>query len=73
MKENKCLNASTYLRLLLIAPAIALLGLTACSTADGTAKSNNKGRFADIPPRAYNPESRGFDRPWPFGPESTQQ
>ena len=19
------------------------------------------------------PESRGFDRPWPFGPESTQQ
>jgi hypothetical protein len=73
MKENKCFNTNTYLRLLLIAPAIALLGLTACSTVGGTAKSNNNGRYADIPPRAYNPESRGFDRPWPFGPESTQQ
>ena len=39
MKENKCFNTNTYLRLLLIAPAIALLGLTACSTADGTAKA----------------------------------
>lgn len=73
MKENKCFNTNTYLRLLLIAPAIALLGLTACSTAGGTAKSNNNGSYADIPKRAYNSESRGFDRPWPFGPESTQQ
>jgi hypothetical protein len=23
--------------------------------------------------RAYNSESRDFDRPWPFGPESDQQ
>jgi hypothetical protein len=73
MRKDKCFNTNTYLRLLLIAPAIALLGLTACSTADGTAKGNNRGRYADIPQRAYNPESRGYDRPWPFGPESNQQ
>jgi hypothetical protein len=73
MKESKCLTTNTYLRLLFIAPAIALLGLTACSTADETANGHNRGRYADIPPRAYNPESRGFDRPWPFGPESNQQ
>jgi YHS domain-containing protein len=24
-------------------------------------------------PATYNSESRGFDEPWPFGPESTQQ
>ena len=73
MKDNKYFNIKTYLRLFLIVPAIALLGLTACSTSDGTAKANNSGRYANIPSRAYNPESRGFDRPWPFGPESTQQ
>ena len=74
MKENKYFDTNTYLRFLLIAPAIALLGLTACSTADGTARHNPRdGGYADIPPRAYNPESRGYDRPWPFGPESTQQ
>jgi hypothetical protein len=73
MTENKFLNTNTYLRLLWIAPAIALLGLTACSSVGGTAKRNYKGGYADIPPRSYNAESRGYDRPWPFGPESTQQ
>jgi hypothetical protein len=61
MKENKCFDTNTYLRFLLIAPAIALLGLTACSTADGTAKHNDRGAFADIPPRAYpeaNPKTK---------------
>ena len=42
MKESKYFNTNTYLRLLLIVPAIALLGLTACSTAGGTAKGNNR-------------------------------
>ena len=73
MIENKFFDTNTYLRFLLIAPAIALLGLTACSTADGTARHNDRGGYAYIPPRAYNSESRSFDRPWPFGPESTQQ
>jgi len=29
--------------------------------------------WLQIGPSTYNTESRGFDRPWPFGPESTQQ
>jgi hypothetical protein len=73
MKEKKRIHPNIYPRLVLLVPAIALLGLTACSTAGGTAKGNYKGGYADIPPRSYNSESRSFDRPWPFGPESTQQ
>jgi hypothetical protein len=73
MIDNKIFRTSIYIRLILIVPAIALLGLTACSTADGTARHNDGDGYANIPRRAYNSESRGFDRPWPFGPESTQQ
>jgi hypothetical protein len=73
MKEKKSFHPKTYRRLVLLVPGIVLLGLTACSTAGGTARHNYKGGYADIRPLAYNPESRGFDRPWPFGPESTQQ
>ena len=73
MIANRFFNTNTYLRLLLTTPVIALLGLTACSSADGTARHNDRAGYADIPPRAYNSESRGYDRPWPFGSESTQQ
>ena len=66
-------NTNTSFRLLLTTPIIALLGLTACSSTGGTARHNYRGGYADIPPRAYNSESRGYDRPWPFGPESAQQ
>jgi hypothetical protein len=73
MRENISLNNNTYLQFVLIVPAIALLGLTGCSTAEGTVRHNYTGGYAQIAPRAYNSESRSFDRPWPFGPESTQQ
>jgi hypothetical protein len=73
MKAQNCFNTKTYYRLFLMVPAIALLGLTACSSTNGTARHNYQGGYADIPSRAYNPESRGYDRPWPFGPESSQQ
>ena len=73
MRENLSLNNNTYLQFVLIVPAIALLGLTGCSTAEGTVRHNHTDGYAQIAPRAYNPESRSFDRPWPFGPESTQQ
>jgi len=34
----------------------------------------NCGNFTStIWSRAYNSESKSFDRPWPFGPESNQQ
>jgi hypothetical protein len=73
MIEGRFFSTNTYLRLVLTTPVIALLGLTACSSADGTARHHYRGGYADIPPRAFNSESRGYDRPWPFGPESTQQ
>jgi hypothetical protein len=73
MKESKIYHPSTFRRWALIGPAIVMLGLTACSTTGGTARRSYSGGYADISPRAYNTESRSFDRPWPFGPESTQQ
>jgi hypothetical protein len=47
--------------------------LTGCSTADRTVGHNHTGGYAQIAPRAYDSEGRSFDRPWPFGPESTKQ
>jgi hypothetical protein len=73
MPTNITLNSDTVLRLLLIVPAVGLLGLTGCSTADGTVGQNHSGDYVQIPARTYNSEGRSFDRPWPFGPESSQQ
>jgi hypothetical protein len=85
MRANIILHTNAYLKLGLIVPAIALLGLTGCSTADGTGRHNYTGWYAQIAPgvdsapsvdigsSVYNSESHSFDRPWPFGPESTQQ
>ena len=73
MKTNIILDTNTYLRLALIVPAIALMGITRCSTADPIVKDNYAGSNVTISPRTYNTEGRSFDRPWPFGPESTQQ
>jgi hypothetical protein len=67
------MNTDSYLKLLLIVPAVALLGLTGCSTANQTGRQNYPNGYVQIAPRAYNSESRSFDRPWPFGPESSQQ
>ena len=72
MKTYITLDPNNYIRLTLIVPAIALFGLTSGSTADPPARDNTAA-YMEIAPRAYNSESRGFDRPWPFGPESTQQ
>ena len=73
MPTNMTLNSNTYLRFLLIVPAIGLLVFTGCSTTDRTVGQNRKGGYVQIASRTYNSESRSFDRPWPFGPESTQQ
>ena len=72
MQTYITLNPNNYLRLGLIAHAIALLGLTSCSTADPPVRHNTAENI-EIAPSAYNSDSQGFDRPWPFGPESTQQ
>jgi hypothetical protein len=67
--------------------AVFSLGLAACAGTDGTAEhvhnrnsmivaardydpeSNN----VRISPTQYNTESQSFERPWPFGPESSQR
>jgi len=73
MPTNMTLNSDTCLRLLLIVSAVGLLGLTGCSTADRTVGQNRTGGYVQILARTYNSESRDFDRPWPFGPESSEQ
>lgn len=72
MKTYTTLDPNNYLRLSLIVPAIALLGVTRRSTADPPVP-HNTAAYTKVAPPAYNSESRGFDRPWPFGSESTQQ
>jgi hypothetical protein len=66
------LDHNNYIRMTLMVPAIALLGLTGCSTSDPPVR-HNTAAYEEIAPRAYNSESRGFDGPWSFGPDSTQQ
>jgi hypothetical protein len=72
MKTYITLDPNNYLRLTLIVPAVALLGLASCSTIDPPVR-HNTAAYLKIAGPAYNSESRGFDRPWPFGPESSQQ
>jgi hypothetical protein len=73
MKNELSVNRNTYLRLLLMVPAVCLLGFTGCSSVDATAGKNQTANYLTIGPRAYNSEGNNFDRPWPFGPESNQQ
>jgi len=73
MRMNIFMKNSTYLRLLLLVPAVGLLGIAGCTTAEGTAKQSHTGDYVNIASSTYNTESRSFDRPWPFGPESSQQ
>jgi hypothetical protein len=66
MNPHKCL-------IILIISSVSSLLATGCSTAGSTAKQGRAGGYVQIEPRKYNPETRGFDRPWPFGPESDVQ
>jgi hypothetical protein len=51
MPTNITLNNNTYLRLLLMVPAVGLLGLTGCSTADETVRHNHTGGHVQIAER----------------------
>ena len=55
-----------------IASIFSLL-TSGCSTAGGTAQLGRSGDYVQIEPRQYNSQTRGFDRPWPFGPEADAQ
>ena len=58
------------LLLLLSIAAISPLWVTGCTTTQGAAKKDPPENYLQIQPRRYNSETRGFDRPWPFGPVS---
>jgi hypothetical protein len=73
-------------RFRLMVPVIFSMAFAACSDVAGTAQTHpavnlqsavvgepQPGDNVTIGPRTYNSETRGFDRPWPFGPESDQQ
>jgi hypothetical protein len=84
MKTQKSTNSNR--RLLLMVPVIASMAFAACSDLPGQTESRQavnlqsgavgKAQASDyltIGKRDYNPETRSFDRPWPFGPEASAQ
>lgn len=73
MRTYITLNSKTYLQLLLLVPAVALQGFASCSTTDGAERLGElrTSHGVTIGPRAYNPYTQSFEKPWPFGPEST--
>jgi hypothetical protein len=73
MRAHLILNKKVYLQLVFIVPAVALLGLTNSAIAGGRARHNHATGYPQIRPSVYNSEEHSFDRPWPFGPESSQQ
>ena len=86
MKNTKSFHTDFNRGLLLMVPIICSMAFAACSDVAGTpgtyqavnlqsaavghAKSVDN---VTIGPRTYNSETRSFDRPWPFGPESGPQ
>jgi hypothetical protein len=52
---------------------ISVLSIAGCTTAGGEAMHRKSSNYVEIQPREYNLETRGFDRPWPFGPEGGAQ
>jgi hypothetical protein len=66
-------SMNKHICLLLISIASVSPCLAGSSTAHGTTKQHRSGGYVQIEPRSYNTETRSFDRPWPFGPESGAQ
>jgi hypothetical protein len=60
-----CLAAATL--------GISVLSFAGCSTTGGEAMQRKSTNYVQIQPRTFNLETKGFDRPWPFGPEGGPQ
>ena len=86
MKTQKSIQPDTHCRLLLMVPVICSMAFAACSDVAGTPGTHQAinlqtavvgqaqtGDNVTIGRRTYNSETRSFDRPWPFGPESGAQ
>src|ERR1700682_6441420 len=86
VKTQKSIHTDSNRRLLLMVPVICSMAFAACSNVAGTPGTHQAvnlqsavvghaetGDNVTIGPRTYNSETRVFDRPWPFGPESGPQ
>ena len=86
MKTQKSIPSNAGRRLLLIVPVICSMALAACSDVASTPGAHQAvnlqtavigqaqtGDNVTIGPSTYNSQTRSFDRPWPFGPESGAQ
>jgi hypothetical protein len=86
MKTQKSTHTDSIRGLVLVIPVICSMALAACSDVAGTPGTHQAVNLQSavvghvgtsdnvtIGPRTYNPETRSFDRPWPFGPESSTQ
>ena len=86
MKTQKSIHPNSIRRSLLIVSAICPMAFAACSDVAGRAGTHaavsfhsavvgepRTGDNVTIGLRTYNSETRSFDRPWPFGPESNPQ
>ena len=86
MKTRKSIHTNSIRRLLFMVPVLCSLTFAGCSDFGGTAGTRTtvnlqngavgEGQTGDnltIGPSTYNSETRSFDRPWPFGPESNAQ
>jgi hypothetical protein len=86
MKIQKSIHSGSIRRLLFMVPVLCSLTFAGCSEFGGTAGTHatvnwqngavGEGRTGDyltVGPSTYNSETRSFDRPWPFGPESSAQ
>ena len=67
------IHTAPYLRPMLFISAICILGFTGCAATSDKVEHVRSREYLTIPSREYNPETNGFERPWPFGPESNQQ
>jgi hypothetical protein len=86
MKIQQLTHIGSIRGLVSVIPVICSMAFAACSDVAGTPGTHQAvnlqsavvghgvtGSNVTIGPRTYNPETRSFDRPWPFGPESSAQ
>jgi hypothetical protein len=86
MKTQKPTHTDFTRRILLLVPLTCSMAFAACTDVAGTQGTHQAvnlqsavvgqaqtGDNVTIGPRTYNSETRSFDRPWPFGPESGPQ
>jgi hypothetical protein len=86
MKTQNVIHTNSIRGLILMVSVICATTFAACSDFAGTAGTHSTvnlqsaavglrqtGDNVTIGPKTYNSESRSFERPWPFGPESNPQ